>query len=113
MDGSGDNDKVYFLKTGVGSAGNADEATIRNFNVTKDQIVLADILSSKNDNFVRFENVDLNGNTSTLESTKVYISTTGSFGASDNTTTLQSKADQVIYIRDFNADLNNLSWLVI
>lgn len=113
LDGSGDNDKVYFLKTGVGSAGNADEATIRNFNVTKDQIVLADILSSKNDNFVRFENVDLNGNTSTLESTKVYISTTGSFGASDNTTTLQSKADQVIYIRDFNADLNNLSWLVI
>ncbi len=113
LDGSGDNDKVYFLKTGLGTPGSADEATIRNFTVGKDQIVLSDILSTKTDSFLRFENVDLNGNTATLESTKIYVSTAGAFAAGDNAAALQSKADQVIYIRDFNADVNNLNWLVI
>ncbi len=116
LDGSGDNDKVYFLKTGLGTPSAADQATITNFTPDKDQIVLTDILSSRGAEFLRFEAVNLNGNAATLESTKLYISSTGGFSPNDTPAAWQSKADQVVYIRDFVHDTSSTvppAWLVI
>jgi large repetitive protein len=107
LGGGSDFDTVFFLKTGLGVVGAADQATIFDFNIGNDKLRLDDLFSgSAAHNQIRFEGVDLDSN-GTLESTRMFINTTG--GLTGTGAALANSAEQIVTLLNVAAPTQNLS----
>lgn len=115
LGGGADRDTVFFLKTGLGEAGAADRATIKDFSTARDTLRLDDLFSgSATHSQIRFEGLDLDGN-NTLESTRIYVNTKGEL----NNANLAGTAEQIITLENVAFGLDTTqpfvapAWLVL
>jgi hypothetical protein len=111
-------DQVFFTKTGLGSLGQADQALIKNFDTSVDLININDLFDQSPQKslnaYVRFETLNLDGSADdSKESTKIYISTQGTF--TNDASTWQNQSEQVIVVQDVVWDNNNQKpdWLIV